>query len=324
MVSLETKGDTTVVPNVANAALLLINDDDLTFASVRPDASSLATMLTSAAQLPSAVSRAVAVTTAWDMLVRGDLGAADFVRCATTVVADEPVDSQVEPYLSLAIEAADEWSPDPLRDSLLAQIADVCLGLSNNPVRRQVAVRALAQTAVTDDQVAALRTLVGEDVDLRWRMLTRLAEIDSVDQAEVERLVRSDPNPDSWVRALAVDTACPDPAKKETTWRAIVEDRKVPMGSLGPVRRAFWIRSQGEILAPYAERYLEILPTLHLAGMIPALSLSFSLYPRAGVGVSFAQAAIAAAQAEGVSPVVTRTVIEQTDRLNRMLKARRS
>ncbi len=45
LVSLETKGDTTVVPNVANAALLLVNDDDLTFASVRPDASSLATML---------------------------------------------------------------------------------------------------------------------------------------------------------------------------------------------------------------------------------------------------------------------------------------
>jgi aminopeptidase N len=322
LVSLETKGDTTVVPNVANAALLLVNDDDLTFASVRPDATSLATMLTSAAQLPSAVSRAVAVTTAWDMLLRGDLGAADFVRCATAVVADEPVDSQIEPYLSLAIEAADEWSPDPLRSSLLAQIADVCLELSTNPVRRQVAVRALAQTAVTDDQVAGLRTLVGEDVDLRWRMLTRLAEIDSVDQAEVEQLVRFDPNPDSWVRALAVDTACPDSAKKETTWKAIVDDRKVPMGSLGPLRRAFWIRSQGEILAPYAERYLEILPTLHLAGMIPALTLSSALYPRAGVDASFAQAAIVAAQAEGVSPVVTKTVIEQTDRLNRILKSR--
>ena len=45
LVSLETKGDTTDVPDVANAALLLVNDDDLTFASVRPDASSLAAML---------------------------------------------------------------------------------------------------------------------------------------------------------------------------------------------------------------------------------------------------------------------------------------
>ena len=103
---------TTDVPDVANAALLLVNDEDLTFASVRPDASSLQTMLDSAAQLPSAVSRAVAVTTAWDMLVWGELAAADFVRCVTAVLPDEPVDSVVEPYLSLAVEAADSWSPD--------------------------------------------------------------------------------------------------------------------------------------------------------------------------------------------------------------------
>jgi aminopeptidase N len=75
-------------------------------------------------------------------------------------------------------------------------------------------------------------------------------------------------------------------------------------------------------LTPYADRYLESLPTLHLAGMIPALSVSSALYPRAGVGTAFAAKAVAAAGAEGVSPAVARTVIELTDRLNRMLKTR--
>ena len=322
LVALETTGGTTDVPDVTNAALLLVNDEDLTFASVRPDYSSLQLMLESSARLPSAVSRAVAVTTAWDMLVWSDLAAADFVRCVTAVVQDEPVDSLVEPYLSLAVEAADSWSPDSLRDGLLKQVADLCIGLSANPMRRQVALRALAQTAVTDDQVASLRTLVGDDVDLRWRMLTRLAEIGSVEAAEVEQLVHEDPDPDSWVRALAVDSARPDPEKKEATWKAIVEDHKVPMGSLGHIRRAFWRRSQGEILAQYADRYLESLPTLHLAGMIPALSVSSALYPRAGVGAAFARKAVAAAGAEGVSQAVARTVIELTDRLNRMLRTR--
>src|SRR5262249_55082252 len=143
------------------------------------------------------------------------------------------VDSLVEPYLSLAVEAADRWSPGSRRDGLLSQVADVCLGLSTNPTRRQVAVRALAETAVTDDQVAALRTLADGDVDLRWRALTRLAEIASVAPAEVERLVHEDPDPDAWVRALAVDSARPDPAKKAATWKAIVEDHSVPMGSVG-------------------------------------------------------------------------------------------
>jgi aminopeptidase N len=55
-------------------------------------------MLRSAARLPSAVSRAVVVTTAWDMLVWSELTAADLVGCVTAVVAEETVDSLVEPY----------------------------------------------------------------------------------------------------------------------------------------------------------------------------------------------------------------------------------
>jgi aminopeptidase N len=160
------------------------------------------------------VSRAVAVTTAWDMLVWGDLAATDFVRCVTAVLAAEPADSLVDNYLSLAVEAADMWSPDAVRDGLLGQVADVCLELSAIPARRQVAVRALAQTAVTTEHIAALRRLAGDDVDLRWRTVTRLAELDSLDPAEVDQIARDDPDPDSWVRVLAVDSSRPDPAKR--------------------------------------------------------------------------------------------------------------
>jgi aminopeptidase N len=254
--------------------------------------------------------------------VWGDLASTDFVRCVTTVLAAEPADSLVEHYLSLAVEAADMWSPDSLRDDLLGQVADICLELSANPARKQAATRALAQTAVTNEQIAALRRLSGDDVDLRWRTLTRLAEIDVVDAAEVDQLGHDDPDPDSWVRAMAVDSARPDPAKKEATWTAIVENHRVPRGSLATIGRAFWRRSQTGILAPYADRYLQALPTLHIHGLIPALGLSSSLYPKAGVGAAFAEQAVAAATSEGISPPVARTVLELTDRLNRMLKTR--
>jgi aminopeptidase N len=322
LVPLTTSGETTDVPDATHAALLLVNDEDLTFASVRADAASRQSMLDSAAKLPTALSRAVAVTTAWDMLVWADLAAKDFVHCVTDVLRSEPADSLIENYLSLAIDAADLWSPDALRDRLLGQIADLCLELSANPARRQVAVRALAQTATTDEQLAALRDLAGDDVDLRWRTLGRLAEFDAADPAEVDRLVHRDADPDSWLRALAVDSARPDPAKKEATWKAIAQDHKVPRGALASIGVAFWRRSQGEILAPYAERYLQVLPSLHLGGMISALGLTNALYPKAGVGAEFADQAVAAAQRDGISPPVAKGVIESTDRLNRMLKTR--
>jgi len=65
----------------------------------------------------------VAVTTAWDMLVWGELPAADVVGCIASVLPGEHVDSLIEPFLGLAVDAASNWSPDSLRDSLMAQMA---------------------------------------------------------------------------------------------------------------------------------------------------------------------------------------------------------
>jgi aminopeptidase N len=322
LIPVETAGTETPISSTVDAAVVVVNDDDLTFASVRADAATLRAMLDSLGQLPSAVSRAVAVTTGWDMVVRGELPADAFIGCASALLRDEPVDGLVEPCLSLAVEAADEWSSGADRDRLLEQVADLCLELSRNPVRRQVAVRALARTAVTATQAASVAELAGDDVDLRWRVLARLAEIGSVEPAEVEQLEREDPDPDSWIRALCVEASRPDPQAKEAAWRAMLDDHRVPMGALRMVSRAFWRRSQDQILVPYARRYLTSLPTLHLGGMIPAINLSKALYPRAGIDGSYPAQAIAATRAEGVSPAVAKLVVEQTDRLNRILTTR--
>jgi aminopeptidase N len=69
------------------------------------------------------------------------------------------------------------------------------------------------------------------------------------------------------VRALAVDSA----ARTDREGDDLESDPRgapSPMGALGQVRRAFWRRSQAALVAPYADRYLQALPTLHLTGMI--------------------------------------------------------
>ena len=57
--------------HVPTAPLLLVNDDDLTFATVRPDPASLELLLARGGELPTAVGRTLAVTTAWSMLYDG-------------------------------------------------------------------------------------------------------------------------------------------------------------------------------------------------------------------------------------------------------------
>jgi aminopeptidase N len=324
VIPLEVDGTSTAVPAVEKpVTLLLVNDNDQTFASVRPDDDSLAQLLDSAGDLPTATSRAVAVITVWDMLMDGALGATDFVRCANGVLAHETADSLVEPFLQLAVSAARRWAPDAVRDDLLSSIADTCLAIAEHGgTRRLVALRSLAQTAVNERQLAALRELTADDVDLSWRALTRFAALGQFDQAQVDALRERDPDPDTWVRALAVESAQPLASAKEATWRAVVEQHKVPMGSLGEVAMAFWQPSQADVLAPFAERYEAALPALASAGMIPAMTTAYAMFPLVGAGQDFVDRATSLVEDPEVSPVVGQRVLEQADQLKRMLAAR--
>jgi aminopeptidase N len=322
LLDVETDGDVTALGDAPDADFLLVNDDDLTFASTRPDAASRPILFGRAADLPSPVSRAVAVTTAWDMLITGDASTEEFVRCVTGVLARETADSVVEPFLRLATMAVERWSPRDVREELTAAVADTCLKLAQNPARRTVALRGLATTAVTAEQLDRLKNEVADDIDLRWRALGRLAELGQYDADAVDALDREDPNPDAWTRALAVKAARPDPEAKEEVWQAIVEKHDVPMESLGEVATAFWRPGQGDLLRPYAERYLDAIPTMHEEGMMAALAVSFSMFPRVGVDSAFADSLVEAAQGEGVSPLVAKSVVESTDQLRRMLVAR--
>jgi aminopeptidase N len=305
------------------ATLLLVNDDDLTFATVRPDEGSLAELVDSAADLPTAVSRAAAVSAVWDLLITGGLPAAAFVRCATGVLAVEDVDTLVEPFLRRAVEAAEMWSPDARRDSLRDSIAQTCLVVADKGgAKRLAALRALARTAVTDDQLAALRSAATDDVDLQWRLLTRLAALDRHEAAEAEALARRDPDPDAWVRALCVEAARPDGAAKMSAWQAVVDGRKVPIGSLSELSTAFWQPSQADVLAPFSERYLDVLPALGRSAMIPAMTTSAAMFPMVGVDDAYVDRVVAVANGPDVSPVVSKRVLERADRLHWMLVAR--
>jgi aminopeptidase N len=210
-----------------------------------------------------------------------------------------------------------------VRDQLLETVADTCLVLAaGDGPRRHAAVRGLARTATTDQQLADLRELAGDDSDLRWRALTRQAALGRLDRDELAALKAQDPDPDAWVRALAAEAAQPDVEAKTAAWQAGMVDRKVPMGSLGELAAAFWQPSQGEVLAPFVDRYAEVLPELSRAGMLLAMSTSAFMFPLVGVDETGLLRALEAARRDDVSPLVRRTVEERVDQVRRMLAAR--
>ncbi|WP_128376033.1 aminopeptidase N [Streptomyces cavernae] len=303
-----------------DADVLLINDDDLTFATTRPDPAARATLLRSAADLPTAISRGVATATVWDMLTTGEATAAEASRCITAVLGTETSDAVIEPYLTLAIDIAELWAPDSERAALTAAVASVCRHLAGNPARRRVALRALARTATTEDDLTWLRDQAHDDVDLLWHTLTREAELGADVSAESARLLDRDPDPDAWVRALTVRAAAPDPAAKAETWQKLAVDRTVPLSGVRPVTRAFWRPAQDTLLAPYPQRYLELIPHLDRGGMIPSMFFTTQLFPLYAIDTEYVERS--RTTSTEAAPVVHKFLLERSDVVLRMLRSR--
>ncbi|MFG2955639.1 aminopeptidase N [Streptomyces sp. NPDC048291] len=315
-----TEARTPVTGLPATSDLLLVNDDDLTFATTRPDPTTRDTLFRAAAQLPTAISRGVAAATVWDMLTAGEATAAEAGHCLTAVLAAETSDAVIEPYLTLAINIAELWAPPAERPALAEAVAATCRRIAAAPGRRQVALRGLARTATGAEDLAWLREQAGDDVDLRWRALVREAELGGDVTAESAALLERDTDPDAWVRALTVRAALPDPAAKAEVWQRLVVDREVPVAAVSAVAAAFWRPGQDALLAPYAERYLAAVPELNQGGMIPAMTYASHLFPPYAIDAAYLEKA---RQVAGeAAPVVRNTLLERSDAVRRMLRAR--
>ena len=324
VLAVETRGRATPLPAAAPADLLLLNDGDLAFAVVRPDAASRDVLLAQAADLPTAVGRTVAVTTAWQLVVLGELPARGLRPAASTRVLRR----RARRGPRRALPAARRHR----RRVLVARRrrATACSARSPTPASpsrpgpdaASPPCAALARTATTAAQLAALDDLAGDSVDLRWARLRRRAALGLPVADEVAALRADDPDPDSAVSALLVRAASADPQAKQEVWDAVAGLTGVPLGRLRDVQQAFWQPGQAALLAPYAERFLDLLPTLGTGGMISSMATVGALFPVVGADAALLDRLQEAAAAPGLDPVVARSVGVRSDELRRMLAAR--
>ena len=316
----EVAGERTPVEGLPEADLYLVNHDDTTFATTRPDADGRAVLIGRPSGLPTTLTRAVAMATVWDMLANAEATAAEAVGALTDVLSVETVETVAEPCLGLALAAAQRWAPESQRVALEAEVAAAARRMVDAGVSRHSALRTLARTATGDEDLDALREQAGDDLDLQWYVLQRRAELGDVDAGAVAALQDRDPDPDAWVRALCVRASSPSAEAKEEAWTAVVQ-RTVPIQTARTVGTAFWRPGQDDVLAPYAERYLEALPTLHEGGMVPGLALTDGLLPVFAIDEAWVARARAVA-AEKAAPVVVGALTERSEEVLRMVRAR--
>ncbi|MGA5728238.1 aminopeptidase N [Streptomyces seoulensis] len=261
---------TTPRPLGKRPALLLLNDGDLTYAKVRFDPESFATLRTSLSGLPDPLSRAVAWNALRDAVRDGELPPAAYLDTARAHLPLETDLALVEGVLAFAGgHVADRYLTPEERPAALATLRSLCRDLlrrtedGDNPGLRLVAVRHFIDVATQPDAIAAWLadgTVPGGpelDPELRWRVLGRLAVLGATDEAAVAAELERDPSANGQEGAARCRAALPDPEAKRRSWEAMFATDDLSNYLFKATAQGFWQPEQADLVREYVPRYYE-------------------------------------------------------------------
>ena len=267
-VSTPITGPETVVAG-APADLVLLNDRDLTFAKIRFDSGSLRTVLSSLGRIEDQLARALCWGAVWDAVRDGELAARDHVDAVLTSVGAEEDPSLVETLLGQAVKAAATFAPPSEQDGLLAQICAACVGAASHPGSDLQLVRLRVAIGTSCDAAWLLGLLAGDgvpdglvvDTELRWLIVRRAAALGAIGEEEIAAELATDATASGELQATSARAALPSEVSKLTHWERMVggEASNAQVRAIG---NGFWQRQQADLLAPFADRYLDVLPAV--------------------------------------------------------------
>jgi aminopeptidase N len=312
--------------------LLLLNDGDLTFAKVRFDERSLATVLTHLRLLNDSMARAVCWSALWDTCRDAELPAASFVDAVLTNLSAETEPAVAAALLNQARTAALFYASEPA--PLLGRLAHASWRATHEAGAgsdlQLVHVRAFASAARGED-VAPLRALLdGTDVpqglavdtELRWHLLKVLAALGQADEADIGAELARDDTAAGRLHALAARSSRPDARAKARAWETATSDRGLSNHETRAVASGFWRPFQDDLLREYTGRYASELPAVWAArGPQVSRDLAQLLFPSTLIEPAVLEATaplLDEHQPEGLR----RCVAEQRADLARALRAR--
>lgn len=249
-------------------AVILLNDDDMSYAKVRLDEESLRVVSAHLGDFTESLPRALSWASAWDMTRDGELATRDYLALVLSGIAKESDIGVVQSLhrqvkLALDLYAAPEW-----REAGLSQWSEATLAhlrTAEPGSDHQLAwARAFAATARTPQQLDLLQGLLdgsqsveglAVDTELRWAFVQRLAAVGVFDEEEIAAEYERDRTAAGERHAGAARSARPTEEAKAEAWASVVESDKLPNALQEAVIGGFLQTDQIELLAPYAEKY---------------------------------------------------------------------
>ncbi|MYQ85272.1 MULTISPECIES: aminopeptidase N [unclassified Streptomyces] len=337
-IELDVDGTHTTVPfpaGTARPAVILLNDDDLSYAKVRLDEESLRVVTEHLGDFTESLPRALCWASAWDMTRDGELAARDYLALVLAGIGKETDIGVVQSLhhqvkLALDLYAAPEWREAGLTQWTEATLAH--LRAAEPGSDHQLAwARAFAATARTPQQTDLLQSLLdgketveglAVDTELRWAFVERLAAAGLLEEDEIAAEYERDRTAAGERHAATARAARPTEEAKAEAWASVVESDTLPNSLQEAVISGFVQTDQRELLAPYAEKFFAAVRGVwDSRSHEMAQQVAIGLYPTLQVSQATLDATDAWLSAAEPGAALRRLVSESRSGVERALKA---
>ncbi len=260
--------------------LLLPNDGDLTYARIRLDERSLATVLGRPKALQDSLARSLVIGSLWELTRDGELSPHALLDHLLGVVPVEEHPTVLRTILQTTkqipsmVQATVNWFlPADQRAAARARTVDVlrrCIDTATPGSDKQLQLFTAYATLATDpSDTARIRAALdgsqpvyglAMDQDLRWTVLQGLAAAGAVDAARIDDELQRDPSVAGREKALAARAALPTPEAKAAAWRLAIEQDGQTNAATEHLGKGFRRANDADrLLGPYLDRFHDML-----------------------------------------------------------------
>jgi aminopeptidase N len=297
-VEVDVTGERTPVPSLSGRRrpdLLLLNDEDLTFAKIRLDEHSLHTVTEHFGEVNDPLARALLWGATWDMTRDAEISTGAFIDSVVSGLADETQVGMLQQVLRQAESAVALYAAPEKRQMYADRLAGLLDGLAHEAAPgsdHQLAyVRGLASFSRDPQHLALLKGLMdgskaleglSVDTDLRWTILRRLVAVGEAGVEAITAEVELDDTAAGRLNAATCRAAIPTAEAKAVAWQSCLHDASLPNHMLSATIVGIALPEHRDFLRPHVEEYFESLPQIWRDRTYEIASdITMGLYPHA-------------------------------------------
>ena len=273
---LDVDGELTIVEAAAGKArpaLILVNDDDLTYTKLRFDEKSLKFAAENLYRFDDALARSVIWLAFWDMTRDGELPAKQFIETSLAALATEHESTTFRYALAQVSTTAWHYTAPADRAEVVEHVAAELFKLaqsaeagSDEQFQLITAYLGYGEPGDAAFEANAKGLLDGSvkldgleiDNNFRWTIINALSAINAIGQSDIDAELAKRETTENREFALGARAVAGIAEAKEWAWNEALHNDELTNMQLESVARGFASTPRADLAEPYAAKYFEV------------------------------------------------------------------